>query len=97
MNHNEFKAYELGFQSAQIDFEAGLNGLLAGHKTVIEQLKQELADKDRAFLLAVALTKKGSRFDADGHMTGIILDAIGKPRCIAEQDFVDNAKGDIVK
>lgn len=92
MINKQFEAFSLAKQAAQLDFSSAIQGLLAGHAEELRELRAELSRKDRAFLMALALTEKGVRLDKDGAMIKAIADGLqGKPLCEIERRFLKKA------
>ena len=89
---DETKAFILAKQAASIDFAGAMRGLLAGHAATLAEMRAAYAEKDRAFLMALALTEKGARLDPGGNMMKIIAGGLrGKALSPTEQRFVENA------
>ena len=95
-NNTRQKAFHLATEAAKLDFESALQGLMEGHKTAMDQMREALTKKDVAFLMALALTEKGARLDKEGIMEGKIAEgirAIAFP-CGAEKKFLARVDGD---
>lgn len=85
------KAYALACEAAALDFDGAMSGLLAGHQRQIEAMREKLADKDMAFLMALSLTEKGKRLDSDGVMRAAIVKGLeGCSLSATERKFIDN-------
>lgn len=85
----ELQAYTLAAQAAELNFGGAVRGLLAGHAAAIQRLQDAYVEKDRAFLVALALTQKGVRLDPDGNMIRLIVEGLrGKVLSRVEQELV---------
>ena len=89
----DFEAYSNAKEAAAMDFESALRGVLAAHFEQLETMREALAQKDMAFLMALSLTEKGKRLDRDGVMVSKISEGLRGQGSLApvEQRFIDEA------
>jgi hypothetical protein len=82
-------AFKMAAAASKLDFANAVMGLMSGHADIIRDLENRLHEKDRAFLMALALCKKGSRVDPDGVMVETISKGLGAGNlCGVERDFL---------
>lgn len=89
------EAFQLAKRAAELDFDFALQGLMAGHQAAMQKMRDDLTQKDMAFLMALALTEKGARLDKDGIMASKIAEGIrGLPsQCKTESNFLERVEG----
>lgn len=89
------RAIIMASEAAQIDFEGALAGLLSGHRTAMDKIREDRAALDMSFLMALTLTEKGSRLDRDGMLARSIADGISRVSMSkVEKEFIARADAD---
>lgn len=90
--NKETEAFALASRAAELHFESAMRGLIAGHNAALERMREELSQKDQAFLMALALGEKGARIDKDGVMVEKIAESLrGRSLCAVEKRFLERA------
>jgi hypothetical protein len=90
---DDMAAYLAGRELGKANFRAAMSGLIQGHQDQLDEMAERLAKKDMAFLMALTLTEKGKRLDANGVMAQKIAEGIDSlSACATERKFLERTK-----